>query len=400
MTKIIIKTIFFVLCITISSTTLLFAQDNSGGILRLFGGILQSAAAEAAKKEWKKMPAQNALCIEAGANSKQTSIADIIKKGIKPSDQRLAPLISTCQSIVKKFPIENDVPCRLTGSDGKPVNTRCVKTFFKSSSNRKNKIDPQEAYQMFFSGRSKEVGHGSFETQDAERTRLAGVKAKIKHQQKVQLESQRRELKKRAEQNRLAEESKRKQIQEEKLARNARLKTSNEVKQKNKYAYSLSKLIKSIENGADIVSVKALYPGCDNVIELKPEKNPPVFTINCPLTNDKGDMLVASNIDSNFDVTIMVSSPRSGISKISISSGFPNDISMSSADALTGYAELGCQGGGATFSVTSYVFEAEGKKLFAANEHSSGSGGQWGTLTVATTAEQLSDLGKDWYTTC
>jgi hypothetical protein len=72
-----------------------FAQDASD-MMRLFGGMMQSAITQASQAEWKKLPQSEMSCVDQNLRQQGQSLQSVIQQGITPSDPRVAGSRSAC----------------------------------------------------------------------------------------------------------------------------------------------------------------------------------------------------------------------------------------------------------------------------------------------------------------
>ncbi len=391
--------VFALSCVMLGTTPASAQSDNPLG--NILGGFLGAITQQAAKAEWEKLAPAKLQCMELGFKSQNTSIQNLIKGGVKPSDNRLAPYHKICDSVLGRQ-LRTNFDCSLKLRNGGTLDTKCDEKFVTVIDGKKQNLEPTEAMAVMFKGGKVSVDKSITPEALAEyrkaKERKAAEAARKKQEERKAAEAKR--LAEEAERKRIAEEAEAKRLAEEKLARETRLKLATEAVEKDKTAFAVSKLFDAIEEGADVAMLKKLYAGCEAFTSVTPATTPPSFVFKCPLTDDEGKFLVAQNANSDVDVQIKFSAPRAGISKVTVSSQFPNYINDKATSKLAAYDEFGCQGGLASTSTSAYANGKNKRARFAAVEFSSGNGGDWGTLTIATSAEQLQDLGKDWYASC
>jgi tetratricopeptide (TPR) repeat protein len=73
-----------------------FAQSPYN-LMNLFGGIMQSALAQAAIAEWRKIPPEELSCMKETLQQRGVSIQSLIQQGIAPFDVRLSDVRTNCQ---------------------------------------------------------------------------------------------------------------------------------------------------------------------------------------------------------------------------------------------------------------------------------------------------------------
>ncbi|RAI38986.1 hypothetical protein CH341_26785 [Rhodoplanes roseus] len=72
------------------------AQD-ARAVFDLFGGMMQSAIAQATMAEWRKIPAAEGACIDQALRARGTSLQVLAQRGVQPSDVQIAELRSACR---------------------------------------------------------------------------------------------------------------------------------------------------------------------------------------------------------------------------------------------------------------------------------------------------------------
>jgi hypothetical protein len=222
------------ICLTFSG-----AQANEeikNGILQLFGGLLGAAQITAAKEEWEKVPADEFGCINVAVKTKNNSIEQLIKKGVKPSHRNLQKLITGCRQLIAKFPVTSNVSCTVKDANGNSFQTRCDKKFVLNDGNSRRIISRDVAFQMLFLGRANQVQHGNIETNSAREARenLAKEKRRLAALEKKKKEDGARKKTAKLKRKKKAEEKKRLAVYEKKEA--ARRKAEKEKEEKARLA--------------------------------------------------------------------------------------------------------------------------------------------------------------------
>jgi tetratricopeptide (TPR) repeat protein len=92
-----LKAIVILLLGLLASCTGAFAQ-NANDIMNIFGGIMQSAIAQATLVEWKKLPQIELSCVDQTLRQRGSNLQAAIQQGITPSDARIANIRSACRS--------------------------------------------------------------------------------------------------------------------------------------------------------------------------------------------------------------------------------------------------------------------------------------------------------------
>ena len=80
-----------------------FAQDASD-MMRLFGGMMQSAITQVNQTEWKKLPPTEMSCVDQSLRQQGSRLQAVIQQGIAPSDPRVAGSRSACRNQVAQQP--------------------------------------------------------------------------------------------------------------------------------------------------------------------------------------------------------------------------------------------------------------------------------------------------------
>lgn len=152
-----------------------FAQTNSGenavrGILGLFGTIAQEAAKSNARKKWDQTSPDIKQCVNTMFATKNVNVDQIIAAGISPTDQRIAPVVTLCQTVMTAK-LRTDFACDVTNTKGQQVQTTCTQSFAKAVNGSLVPVTRDDFLRAAANGEKVEVGN--FETTAAQNTRLA-----------------------------------------------------------------------------------------------------------------------------------------------------------------------------------------------------------------------------------
>jgi len=74
----------------------LAAAQNINEIMRMFGGVMQNAIAQAAYSEWRKRPNSELICVDQYLRQRGSSLETIVRQGITPSDDRISSARAAC----------------------------------------------------------------------------------------------------------------------------------------------------------------------------------------------------------------------------------------------------------------------------------------------------------------
>src|SRR5476649_1932381 len=96
------STCFNVRVLTVALALIIFSgassiAQNVGNIINQLGGLIQSAAVQAALAEWQQLAPNEIDCIDQILRQQGTNVRNFIQQAILPSDQRLASIRSNCR---------------------------------------------------------------------------------------------------------------------------------------------------------------------------------------------------------------------------------------------------------------------------------------------------------------
>ncbi len=144
-----IACLFAIACmISIAGSTSVRAQNE---IKNLFGNMLGGALADATKTEWQKLGPEKLQCMQMGLKIKGAPLQNLIQKGIKPNDQRVAGFHKICDDVLNKK-LRTDFQCQLKDKQGNTVNTRCNEYLVTVQNGKINRVNKQQAMNAIFNG--------------------------------------------------------------------------------------------------------------------------------------------------------------------------------------------------------------------------------------------------------
>jgi uncharacterized protein len=73
------------------------AAAQQQDIFNLFGGLVRSGIAAATQADWERLPNPETACIDRALRERGSSINDLVRQGISPSDRRIAGVRGGCQ---------------------------------------------------------------------------------------------------------------------------------------------------------------------------------------------------------------------------------------------------------------------------------------------------------------
>lgn len=103
-------------------------QDGMGALGNLLGALAQAGAKSKAQKGWTQVSEQVRACVNTTLSSKNITVEQLIAAGIAPSDQRVAPLVTSCNQIMSAQ-LQTNIPCNVINSKGQQVSSTCNQVF-------------------------------------------------------------------------------------------------------------------------------------------------------------------------------------------------------------------------------------------------------------------------------
>jgi hypothetical protein len=91
------KTVLYISLALVAGCNSAFAQ-NANDIMNMFGGMMQSAIVQATQTEWNKLSQSELLCVDEALRQRGTDLQIAIRRGITPSDSRIADVRMACRS--------------------------------------------------------------------------------------------------------------------------------------------------------------------------------------------------------------------------------------------------------------------------------------------------------------
>lgn len=89
------------------------AMAQQGDMIELFGALVQSGIAAATQAEWQKLSYAEMACVDGALRQRGSSLNEMIRQGIQPSDPRMARLRSGCRGQANA-PMPESVPAAET----------------------------------------------------------------------------------------------------------------------------------------------------------------------------------------------------------------------------------------------------------------------------------------------
>jgi hypothetical protein len=85
-------------------------------LFRLFGGVMQSTGAQAARNEWRRLPREEVACVERTLRERGSSLQTVIGSGVGPNDPRVQNVRSSCSVASGSDDVSADAPVILSGT--------------------------------------------------------------------------------------------------------------------------------------------------------------------------------------------------------------------------------------------------------------------------------------------
>jgi len=119
---------------------------NDEDIKKVLGG-----ASYEAKQSWENVPSDKLQCIKIGLKINNTSLDNLISKGIGPSDNKMSSYNKICSDILNQE-LRSNVSCKLNDEQGKSYYTKCNESFITISNNKIVKLSKLDAMKVLFNG--------------------------------------------------------------------------------------------------------------------------------------------------------------------------------------------------------------------------------------------------------
>jgi hypothetical protein len=94
---------YFVVLLAASTSTHAVAQ-NPRDMINMFSVIMRAAVIDHARKDWSKVPLNEASCVEQRLQQRGNSIDTLVQNGIVPTDPRIADIRSGCRVSMASLP--------------------------------------------------------------------------------------------------------------------------------------------------------------------------------------------------------------------------------------------------------------------------------------------------------
>ena len=144
-------------------------QDGNGALGNLLGALAQAGAKSKAQKGWVQVGEQVRACVNTTLSSKKITVDQLIAAGIAPGDQRVAPLVTSCNQIMSAQ-LQTNIPCNVTNSKGQAVATTCNQVFAKEANGQIFEVSRDEFLRA--AGNGEKVQIAILETSAANAARL------------------------------------------------------------------------------------------------------------------------------------------------------------------------------------------------------------------------------------
>ncbi len=89
-----------------------------------------SAQSRQAQKGWAQISEPVRACLNTTLESKKLTVEQLVAAGIAPSDERISPLVTSCNQIMAAQ-LQTNIPCNVTNSKGQQVQSICNQVFAK-----------------------------------------------------------------------------------------------------------------------------------------------------------------------------------------------------------------------------------------------------------------------------
>jgi hypothetical protein len=119
---------------------------NDEDIKKVLGG-----ASYEAKQSWKNVSRAKMQCIKIGLKINNTSLDNLISKGIGPSDNKMSSYNKICSDILNQK-LRSNISCKLKDEKGKSYYTKCNESLITIKNDKIVKLTKLEAMKVMFSG--------------------------------------------------------------------------------------------------------------------------------------------------------------------------------------------------------------------------------------------------------
>jgi len=119
---------------------------NDEDIKKVLGG-----ASYEAKQSWKNVSRAKMQCIKIGLKINNTSLDNLISKGIGPSDNKMSSYNKICSDILNQK-LRSNISCKLKDEKGKSYYTKCNESLITIKNDKIVKLTKLEAMKVMFNG--------------------------------------------------------------------------------------------------------------------------------------------------------------------------------------------------------------------------------------------------------
>lgn len=146
------------------------AQDTVGAIGNLFGALAKAGAKSKAQKGWDQISEPIKACLNTTLESKKITVEQLVAAGIAPSNDQVAPLVTSCNQIMTAQ-LQTNIPCNVTNSKGQQVVSTCNQVFAKDENGQIFEISRDDFLRA--AGNGEKVQIAVLELSSANSARLA-----------------------------------------------------------------------------------------------------------------------------------------------------------------------------------------------------------------------------------
>jgi hypothetical protein len=146
------------------------AQDTAGAIGNLFGALAKAGAKSKAQKGWAQISEPIRACLNTTLEPKKLTVEQLAAAGISPSDERISPLVTSCNQIMAAQ-LQTNIPCNVTNSKGQQVQSICNQVFAKDENGQIFEVSRDDFLRA--AGNGEKVQIAVLELSSANSARLA-----------------------------------------------------------------------------------------------------------------------------------------------------------------------------------------------------------------------------------
>lgn len=130
-----------------------------------------SAQSRQAQKGWAQISAPIRACLNTTLEPKKLTVEQLSAAGISPSDERISPLVTSCNQIMAAQ-LQTNIPCNVTNSKGQQVQSICNQVFAKDENGQIFEVSRDDFLRA--AGNGEKVQIAILETSVANAARLEG----------------------------------------------------------------------------------------------------------------------------------------------------------------------------------------------------------------------------------